>query len=249
MTDALKLAEVKRLHAAANGHKLRVKPGTGHIEIGSSVPGYVGVCVWESDAKSFAALHNAFPGLLARLDQLQAQLETASNNARHYADRCTALEAEVERLQERADRSGRALADVYSHLTTATARAEAAEKNYEQLTQLCKATEDRERTALTTVAGLRRALEEIDGDVAGLGWTKTGRTRGRISAALAASPDDHARRLKSEALREVAGSYRAYLISMLQTSECDEAFTRGQIAAMDKLATEAVRLEAPNATR
>ena len=35
----------------------------------------------------------------AERDQLRAQLETASNNARHYADRCTALEAEVERFR------------------------------------------------------------------------------------------------------------------------------------------------------
>ena len=33
--------------------------------------------------------------------------------------------------------------------------------DYEQLTQLCRATEERERSALTTVAGLRRALEEM----------------------------------------------------------------------------------------
>jgi hypothetical protein len=46
-------------------------------------------------------------------DQLQQQLD--------------ALRAEVERLRDRADRSGRALTDVYSHLSAATARAEAAE--------------------------------------------------------------------------------------------------------------------------
>ncbi len=46
-------------------------------------------------------------------DQLQQQLD--------------ALSAEVERLRDRADRSGRALTDVYSHLSAATARAEAAD--------------------------------------------------------------------------------------------------------------------------
>jgi len=46
-------------------------------------------------------------------DQLQQQLDD--------------LRAEVERLRGRADRSGRALTDVYSHLSAATARAEAAD--------------------------------------------------------------------------------------------------------------------------
>ena len=67
------LAELRRLHAAANGHKLRVAHGTGRMETDSSPSGYVGVCVWGSDAESFAALHNAFPALLARLEAAERE--------------------------------------------------------------------------------------------------------------------------------------------------------------------------------
>jgi len=42
------------------------------------------------------------------------------------------LRAENERLRDRADRSGRALTDVYSHLTAATARAKAAERERDE---------------------------------------------------------------------------------------------------------------------
>jgi hypothetical protein len=89
------LAEVKRLHAAANGHKLRVKPGTGRIEIDSSVPGYVGVCGWESDAESFAALHNAFPGLLARIEAAERERDTATDDeAGHWIGIIRSLDQE-----------------------------------------------------------------------------------------------------------------------------------------------------------
>jgi hypothetical protein len=95
-----------------------------------------------ANVQCIAAMHNAFPAILARLDQLQAQLETASGNARLYADRCAALEAEVERLRVELDfekaENDFGCGGVRSSLRGMTARAEAAE---------------------STAAGLRRALE------------------------------------------------------------------------------------------
>ena len=99
------------------------------------------------------------------------------------------------------------IVDLFNQLSTATARAEAAEKELEQLTQLCKATEERERDAITTAAGLRRALEAGKADrwAATVGNAETNAFAPSpwvlmAEAALAASPDEHARKLKAEAL-------------------------------------------------
>ena len=103
-----------------------------------------------------------------------------------------------------------------------------------------------------TVAGLRRALEEIDSDVAGLGWTKTGRTRGRIDAALAASPDDHARRIKAEALRSTAAALevlRDHIQTEIGPDDARDDIRRVCLNRAKDLREEADRLEAANATR
>lgn len=61
------LEKLARLHAAANGNKLKVEQWSESIQTDTSPPGNVGFCVFPADARSFAALHNAFPALLARL--------------------------------------------------------------------------------------------------------------------------------------------------------------------------------------
>jgi len=77
----------------------------------------------------------------AERDQLRAQVDVASGNARLYADRCTALEAEVERLRVRGDDFRTDMLAAALDRDAATARAEAAE---------------------STAAGLRQALEAAD---------------------------------------------------------------------------------------
>lgn len=130
-------------------------------------------------------------------NQLRAQLETASGNARLYADKCTALEGEVERVradrdvaQRNWDLTQKRATKWAQESTAATARAEAAE---------------------STVDGLRRALEDersplrLCNPSCQEGTVTRCMCRhcvdGRSKAALAASPDEHERRIKAEALR------------------------------------------------
>ena len=161
-------------------------------------------------------------------DQLRAEVETASGNARLYADKCTALEAEVERLRV----------------------------DYEQLTQLCKATEERERDAITTAAGLRRALEAGKADrwAATVGNTETNAFAPSpwvlmAETALAASPEDHARQIKAEALRETAvelESLRDHIQYYIAPDDARDDIRRICLNRAKDLREEADRLEAPN---
>lgn len=209
-------------------------------------------------------LRTAFRTMQAERDQLRAQLETASNNARLYADKCTALEAaSAQQMAKERD--------------AATARAEAAEGRADGLYRaLCEAVKasggiareglsdeflilgvpaemaarkKAQEVAESTAAGLRRALEEIDSDMAGLGWTKTGRTRGRIDAALAASPDKHERRIKAETLRATANeleSLRNHIQTEIGPDDARDDIRRVCWNRAKDLRDEAERLEAPN---
>jgi hypothetical protein len=88
--------QLRALHAAANGHKLRVVPGTAKIYTDSSPSGYVGVCVWAADAQSFAAAHNNLPAILDRLeraDWLITQVLCSIPTRRDWLD--PALEGEM----------------------------------------------------------------------------------------------------------------------------------------------------------
>lgn len=170
----------------------------------------------------------------AERDQLRAQLETASGNARLYADRCEALEAEVERLRGEAKAKedgfwGRMAGKCANERDIATARAEASEKDaadcraeYRDLFAKAGAMSDKLIAAESTVSGLRLALEKIGGSVPPDGWTCLWCGEGTAEddcgkecprtiaqAALAASPDEHERRIKSEALREMARLFMA----------------------------------------
>lgn len=157
-------------------------------------------------------------------DQLQAQLETASNNARLYADRCTALEAEVERL-----------------------------RGYNE--SLLKERDGHIHAA----AGLRRALEAGKADrwAATVGNTETNAFAPSpwvlmAEAAIAATPDDHARRLKSEALRSTAAELevlRDYIQSEVSPDDARDDIRRICLNRAKDLRDEAGQLEATNATR
>lgn len=156
--------------------------------------------------------------LTAERDQLRAEVEWLRGELNRETYRCIFCDYVAAGLMGLRQHS--AICD--KHPTTA--RAEAAEKDaeiargsraeimaqYEQLTQLCKATEERERAALATDAGLRLALEEY-ADETQWGLTHDNArhcdwfmSRGLpadkqdgwaiAKAALAASPDDHARR-------------------------------------------------------
>lgn len=150
------------------------------------------------------------------------------------------------------------IVDLFNQLSTATARAEAAEKELEQLTQLCKATEERERDAITTAAGLRRALEAGKADrwAATVGNTETNAFAPSpwvlmAETALAASPDDHARRLKSEALRATAKeleSLRDHIQEYIGPDDARDDIRRVCLNRAKDLREEADRLEAANAT-
>ena len=149
-----------------------------------------------------------------REKQLRAQLETASGNARHYADRCTALEADLAHWKKQHD----------IELLTADGLAD-------------------------TVAGLRRALEEIAND--GVERSRDPRTL-IAHAALSASPADHDRRIKAEALREAANKYGADHIESTNEPPREDyggGYYDGQYAAVNWLMGEVARLEAANATK
>lgn len=166
----------------------------------------------------------------AERDQLRAQLETASGNARHYADRCTALEVEVEQLKTstacRAVLSAAASAQqMAKERDAATARAEAVE---------------------STTVGLRRALEEAEKqfDMAGY-WG----ARNNCRAALAASPDDHARRIKAETLRATAKeleTLRDHIQTEIGPDDARDDIRRVCLNRAKDLREEADRLEAAN---
>lgn len=169
------------------------------------------------------------------------------------------LRAEVERLRVDRDVAQRnwdltqKRATKWAHeSTSATVRAEAAEAHVAGL-----------RRALESNAMFLQAVKHVVADPIYIdshgGWSVTHPSDGEVEYSVSLelrsirteldrTPAQSLAKCKAEALREFAASYRAYLMSMLQTSECDEAFTRGQIAAMDKLATEADRLETTNAT-
>ena len=164
--------------------------------------------------KAHSATCNLHP-LAAERDQLRAQLEVASGNARLYADKCVALEAEVERLRREVavicritqgnaadlakpvDTVAEYVTEARGRINAAIARAEAAE---------------------STVAGLRRALEEVRIRAAFIGHPgEAFYDRGdgvmvpdwrdvlqQLEAALAASPAEHERRIKAESLRSTA---------------------------------------------
>jgi chromosome segregation ATPase len=93
-------------------------------------------------------------------------------------------------------------------------------------------------------AGLRRALEEapdyidnpMTGDAASV-------LRRYVNTALAASPDDHARRLKSEALREFAKSRD---IEVVGNGDWYAGIAAERTATVDDLRETADRLEAAN---
>lgn len=73
LSDAA-LAELDRLRETANSHKLRISPqNPARIETDSSPNGYVGICVWATDAESFIAIHNAYPALRERLRLAEAE--------------------------------------------------------------------------------------------------------------------------------------------------------------------------------
>ena len=117
--------------------------------------------------------------LTAERDQLRAQLETASNNARLYADKCEELES--------------------------------------------------------TVAGLRRALEEARSFVGRtVASAESMALNSRLVTALTASPADHERRIKSEALKEMARLFMATANSDLSYHNRDLA-ARFCNAAADEL--------------
>lgn len=129
------------------------------------------------------------------------------------------------------------------------AAAEAHEATKLTAAEVIEAAERDREAAESTVAGLRRALEEIDSDVAGLGWTKTGRTRGRIDTALAASPAEHERRIKAETLRATAKeleSLRNHIQTQIGPDDARDDIRRICLNRAKDLREEADRLEAAN---
>lgn len=210
-------------------------------------------------------------------DQLRAQLEVASGNARLYADKCTALEAEVERVKE----GKRIAVETWQYAAqkeaerakALTARAEAAEKDaadcraeYRELFAKAGAMSDKLIAAESTAAGLRRALEEADkaleqvhdewaeptsahdagaGQAAAICFAASM----AIEAALAASPDEHERRIKSEALLATASeleSLRDHIQEYIGPDDARDDIRRICWNRAKDLRAEANRLEAAN---
>lgn len=139
------------------------------------------------------------------------------------AGKIATLRAEVERLQvEAADAESHAHVTV-AKLTKATARAEAAERDAAALKEWWNLNpsllQHRITAAESTVAGLRRALEEVqamnpwkyekayssfNGDPGRtVGLLIQDRVNAIITPALTASPAEHKRRIRAEALREL----------------------------------------------
>jgi len=126
-----KLEELERLRGAATGSKEYFVP-YGGSEVYSAAKVFVARFMRTADAKWFAAIHNAFPaileyvrGLKLERDDAQAQLEVASNNARHYADRTAELEAHAADLRGALDwinRRGGCGLDVHDRINAALAR-------------------------------------------------------------------------------------------------------------------------------
>jgi len=183
-----------------------------------------------------------FQALTAERDQLRAQLETASGNARLYADKCTALEAAVEPLRVESvaqhENWKKIMIAADGRANRATARAEAAE---------------------STVAGLRRALEEGKADrwAATVGNTETNAFAPSpwvlmAETALAASPADHERAFKAEALRSTAAeleSLRDHIQEYIGPDDARDDIRRICWNRAKDLRDKAGQLEAANATR
>ena len=123
------------------------------------------------------------------------------------------------------------IVDLFNQLSAATARAEAAE---------------------STTVGLRRALEDapdyidhpMTGDAAQM-------LRRYVNTALAASPDEHERRIKAETLRETAKeleSLRDHIQTEIGPDDARDDIRRVCLNRAKDLREEADRLEAANAT-
>ena len=141
------------------------------------------------------------------------------------------------------------IVDLFNQLSTATARAEAAE---------------------STTVGLRRALEDAVDEVQTIAYGKEGDVKndftsgeshgwsmaymhlcGIVGPALAASPAEHARRLKSEALRATASeleSLRDHIQTEIGPDDARDDIRRVCWNRAKDLRETADRLEAANAT-
>ena len=129
--------------------------------------------------------------------------------------------------------------EIEADLDAATDRAEAAEKDsaacraeYRDLFAKSGAMSDKLIAAESTVAGLRRALADIQRN-------DLGRTIAHSIAttALAATPAEHERRIKSEALREMARLFMATAKSDLSYHNRDLAARFCNAAASELEAT------------
>jgi len=159
---------------------------------------------------------------------------------REFAEERDQLRAEVERLRGELDfekaENDFGCGGVRSSLRGMTARAEAAE---------------------STVAGLRRALDGFK--TAWQAWPPStdglahavhfGNAMEAVDAALAASPDDHERRIKAEALRSTAAELevlRDYIQTEVGPDDARDDIRRICWNRAKDLREEADRLEAEN---
>ena len=153
------------------------------------------------------------------------------------------------------------------------AAAEAHEATKLTAAEVIEAAERDREAAESTAAGLRRALEEIVDEVQTIAYGKEDDVKndftsgeshgwsmaymhlcGIVGPALAASPDEHARRLKSEALRATASeleSLRDHIQTEIGPDDARDDIRRVCLNRAKDLRETAERLEkeAPNATR
>ena len=162
-------------------------------------------------------------------------------------------DAELVELRRQCGLTQADFAAVNRHLVLAAiARLEAAERERERIVveaqANCDAATARAEAAESTVAGLRRALEEIAND--GVERSRDPRTI-LARTALAASPDEHERRIKSEALRATAKELedlRDHIQTEIGPDDARDDIRRVCWNRAKDLREEADRLEAANAT-
>ena len=180
----------------------------------------------EARYKRMAECAYAGSEAVAERDQLRAEVERLRGDSSVLADLLGSWfdKFAVPYREAWADRTRLAQQMLADEIFAATARAEAAEAQSRIDRKLTEILESRALTdaleiqaLLTTVAGLRRALGGFK--AAWQAWPPStdglahavhfGNAMEAADGALDASPDDHARRIKAEALRELAEKMRA----------------------------------------
>jgi small-conductance mechanosensitive channel len=135
------------------------------------------------------------------------------------------------------------IVDLFNQLKAAERERDEAREKYAQLTQLCKATEEREREYMAHAADLRGALEEVRIRAAFVGHPgEAFYDRGdgvmvpdwrdvlhQLESVVARTPAQSLGRIKAEALREAAGKLDS------QCCECHDECNQDLLDEADRL--------------